>query len=106
MAYHSIVCVKQVPDTETRIRIAEGGTEIDPSGVKYILSPYDEIALEAALQTREGMGAGTVAVVSLGDASTAETLRSPSRASRWVRARAALSSSMLTATAWAAESNV
>jgi electron transfer flavoprotein beta subunit len=71
-----IVCIKRVPDTETRIRIAEGGTEIDPSGVKYILSPYDEIALEAALQTRDGIGSGSVTVVSLGDPATAETLRS------------------------------
>ncbi len=71
-----IVCVKRVPDTETRIRLNDGGSEIDSTGVKYILSPYDEIALEAALQTREGSGEGEVAVVSLGGPDTAETLRS------------------------------
>jgi electron transfer flavoprotein beta subunit len=71
-----IVCIKRVPDTETRIRIADGGSDIDPTGVKYILSPYDEIALEAALQTRDGVGEGQVTVLSLGDSATQETLRS------------------------------
>jgi len=71
-----IVCVKRVPDTETRIRIGDGGSDIDPTGVKYILSPYDEIALEAALQTREAAGDGEVVVLTLGDDSAGETLRS------------------------------
>lgn len=70
-----IVCVKRVPDTETRIRIGEGGTAIDPTGVKYILSPYDEYAVEAALRTKEGAGAGEVTLVSLGDEATQESLR-------------------------------
>ena len=67
------VCVKRVPDTETRIRI--DGTGIDPTGVKFIVSPYDEFAIEAALRTREAAGAGTVALLSLGDASSQESLR-------------------------------
>jgi electron transfer flavoprotein beta subunit len=53
-----IVCVKRVPDTESRIRIGEGGA-IDPTGVKFIISPYDEYAVEAALRTKEGAGAGS-----------------------------------------------
>lgn len=71
-----IVCVKRVPDTETRIRVGDDGTSIDPSGVKYILSPYDEFALEGALRTVEAIGEGEVVAVTLGDASSAETLRS------------------------------
>ena len=55
-----IVCVKRVPDTETRIRIGESGTTIDPSGVKFIISPYDEFAVEAALRMKEAAGAGEV----------------------------------------------
>jgi electron transfer flavoprotein beta subunit len=70
-----IVCVKRVPDTETRIRISEDGTDIDPSGVKYIISPYDEFAVEAALRTVEGAGDGEVTLVSLGSADAQETLR-------------------------------
>jgi len=71
-----VVCVKRVPDTETRIRIGPDGRSIDPSGVKYVLSPYDEFALEAALRTREAAGEGEVVALSLGDASSGESLRS------------------------------
>lgn len=71
-----VVCVKRVPDTETRVRVGPDGTAIDPSGVKFILSPYDEFAVEAALRLREGRGDGEVVAVSLGDDSSQETLRS------------------------------
>lgn len=71
-----LVCAKRVPDTETRIRIAEGGAEIDRSGVKHILGPYDEFALEAALQIVEGAGKGKVAVLTFGGEDAKETLRS------------------------------
>ncbi|GMV08096.1 MAG: electron transfer flavoprotein subunit beta [Gemmatimonadota bacterium] len=70
-----IVCVKRVPDTETRIRIGEGGAAIDPAGVKFIVSPYDEFAIEAGLRTKEAAGAGEVTLVTLGDDSAQETLR-------------------------------
>jgi len=70
-----IVCVKRVPDTETRIRIDEAGTAVDPAGVKFIMSPYDEYAVEAALRTKEATGAGEVGLLSFGDDSVQETLR-------------------------------
>jgi electron transfer flavoprotein beta subunit len=71
----SIVCVKRVPDTETRIRIAGDQSSVDPSGVKFILNPYDEFALEAALRQKESAGAGEVLAMSVGGAESAETLR-------------------------------
>ncbi len=71
----SIVCIKRVPDTEARIRIAGDGSSIDPSGVKFVLNPYDEFAVEAALKHREAAGQGDVTVISVGDAASAETLR-------------------------------
>jgi electron transfer flavoprotein beta subunit len=71
----SIVCVKRVPDTETRIRIAGDGVSIDRSGVKFVLNPYDEFAVEAALKQKEGAGSGEVAVLTVGAADSAETLR-------------------------------
>ena len=69
------VCVKRVPDTETRIRISEGGGDIERDGVKYVMSPYDEFAVEAALQLVEGAGAGEVALLSFGPEGAKETLR-------------------------------
>lgn len=69
------VCVKRVPDTATRIQIGADGRSIDPGGVKYVLNPYDEFAVEAALRTRETAGAGEVVVVTVGDEAARETLR-------------------------------
>lgn len=71
-----VVCVKRVPDTETRIRIAESGDAIAESGVKFIMSPYDEFAVEGALRTKEAAGEGQVALLTLGDTAAAEILRS------------------------------
>ena len=70
-----IVCIKRVPDTEARIRIDEAGTDIDASGVKFIVSPYDEFAIEAGLRVTEGAGEGEVTLLTVGDASAQETLR-------------------------------
>ncbi len=41
-----LVCLKQVPDTETKIKVAADGKSLDPADVKWITSPYDEYALE------------------------------------------------------------
>lgn len=71
-----IVCIKRVPETEARIRIADGGAGIDPAGLKYIVSPYDEYALEAALRLKEAAGQGEVAALTLGEPAAAEQLRS------------------------------
>ena len=71
-----IVCIKRVPDTESRIRIADDGVSIDPAGVKYIISPYDEFALEMALRLKEAKGEGEIVVASVGDAASGEQLRS------------------------------
>jgi len=68
--------VKRVPDTGTRIRIAAGGGDIERDGVKYVLGPYDEFAVEAALQLVEGAGAGEVTLLSFGPEATKESLRS------------------------------
>ena len=38
------VLVKQVPDTESKIRISGDGTGIEEEAIKWIVSPYDEIA--------------------------------------------------------------
>jgi electron transfer flavoprotein beta subunit len=72
---NSLVAIAYVPDTETRIQIGADGKSIDESSVKWIVSPYDEFALEEALKTREAKGAGTVTVVSVGPERTKTGLR-------------------------------
>lgn len=72
----TVVCIKRVPDTETRIKIADDRVAIDSAGVKYVISPYDEFAIEAALRLREATGGGEVSALTLGEAAAAEQLRS------------------------------
>ena len=70
-----VVCIKQVADTETRVKVAGDGKSLDPAGVTWILNPYDEFAIEQALAIREKQGAGEVVVASLGGAGIQTTLR-------------------------------
>ncbi len=70
-----VVCIKRVPATDTRIKVGADGTSIDETQVESIISPYDEFAVEAALQLKEAAGAGEVTVVSLGPAETTKELR-------------------------------
>ena len=60
-----VVCVKQVPDTETRVRIAPEGNAIVEGDVNWIVSPYDEFAIEEALRIKEAKG-GEVVLVTVG----------------------------------------
>ena len=69
------VCIKRVPDSETRVKIASTGKSLDEAGVKFVLNPYDEFAVEEALQRKEKAGAGEVAVFCLGPAAAQETIR-------------------------------
>ena len=50
------VCLKQVPSTDTRIKIAADGKHIDPAGVTFVSNPYDEFALEEAIRIKEARG--------------------------------------------------
>ncbi len=60
-----VVCLKRVPDSAAKIKVAADGKSIETSGVDHVISPYDEIALERALQLREEHG-GEVTVLCLG----------------------------------------
>jgi electron transfer flavoprotein beta subunit len=69
------VCIKRVPDSETRVKIAADGKSLDEAGVKFVLNPYDEFAVEEALRRKEKAGSGEVAVICLGPAAAQETIR-------------------------------
>jgi len=66
------VIMKQTFDTEEKIRIENG--RVSEDGVKFIINPYDEYAVEEAIRQKEQHG-GTVTVVSVGPERTAEALR-------------------------------
>ncbi|MCX5818917.1 MAG: electron transfer flavoprotein subunit beta/FixA family protein [Deltaproteobacteria bacterium] len=67
------VCVKHVPDTAANIRPL-GGTDFDET-IKFIMNPYDEYALEQALQIRKSGSGAKVIAVTVGKAAAASTLR-------------------------------
>jgi len=71
-----VVCIKQVPDTATQVKIAAGGKAIETAGITWIVSPYDEFAVEEALRIKEKRGQGEVVVVTLGPDRAKEALRS------------------------------
>lgn len=69
------VCVKQVPDTETKIQPNGDGTFIETSSIKWIMNPYDEFAVEQALQMKAANAGSTVTVVRAGAVHDTEALR-------------------------------
>ena len=69
-----VACVKQVPDTETLIKVKPDGSGIDETGIKWVMNPYDEYGVEEALKLKEKFG-GDVTIVSLGPARALETVR-------------------------------
>jgi electron transfer flavoprotein beta subunit len=67
------VCVKHVPDTAANIKIV-GENGFDDTGCKFIVNPYDEYAVEQAVQLVE-KGGGEVVIVTVGKAAAAGTIR-------------------------------
>jgi electron transfer flavoprotein beta subunit len=67
-----VVCVKPVPDAETRLRVAPDGTTLDIEAVKFVLTGYDESAVEQALLLKEATPGSKVHVVSAGPPPRAE----------------------------------
>lgn len=69
------VCVKQVPDTETKVTPNADGTFIETSAIKWIMNPYDEFAVEQALLIKQANPAANVTVVRVGSSKDTEALR-------------------------------
>ena len=71
----TLVTVKRVPDPETTIRVKPDGSGIVTENVKYVINPFDEIAIEEALRIKEKLGGGEVILVSIGAKVVSEQLR-------------------------------
>ena len=70
------VCIKQVPDTETKIKVLPDQSGIDTAGIKWVMNPYDEHAVEEAVKFREKNAGAQVYVVTCGPkARASECLR-------------------------------
>jgi len=66
--------LKQVPATDTQVRIADNGISIKTEGIKWVINPYDEFAVEEALRIKQIHG-GTVTVVTVGSDRAQEAIR-------------------------------
>ncbi len=69
-----LVALKQVPDTETKIKINPDGMALDLADVKWVTSPYDEYAIEEAMRLKETQGA-IVSVIAVGNDRVKDVLR-------------------------------
>jgi electron transfer flavoprotein beta subunit len=97
-----VVCVKPVPEPETRLRVAADGRTVDGEGVKFVLAGYDESAVEQALLLKEAVPGSAVHVVSCGPAPRTEEVLRASIAlgcdkATWVEAPPAVASDPLRA---------
>jgi len=70
-----LVAVKQVPDTATQVKISSDPKAIDTAGITWIVSPYDEFAIEEALRLKEKKG-GEVVLLTVGPERAQSALRS------------------------------
>jgi electron transfer flavoprotein beta subunit len=70
-----VVLCKQVPDTETKIKLLGDSSGIDQEGIKWVLNVYDEYAVEEALKIKEAGKAAKVTVVAIGPKRAEESLR-------------------------------
>lgn len=60
-----VVCMKQVPDSETRVKIGADGRSVDLGAANFVINPHDEFAIEEAIRLKEKFG-GEVTVLTLG----------------------------------------
>ncbi len=70
-----LVTVKRVPDPETTIRVKPDGSGIVTDNIKYVINPFDEIAIEEALRIKEKLGGSEVVLASIGTKVVTEQLR-------------------------------
>ncbi len=69
-----VACIKQVPNTDSTIRLKPDGSGIVETGIEWVMNPYDEFGVEEALRMKEKFG-GEVTIVSLGPARAMTAIR-------------------------------
>ena len=70
-----LVTVKRVPDPETQLKITAEGTGFSTDNIKWVVNPFDEIAVEEALRLKEKNAGSEVVLVSIGAKAAQEQLR-------------------------------
>ncbi len=72
-----LVCISNVPDTTTKIKLTADKTAIDLANVQWIINPWDELALTRALELKEASAGKItkVSVISVGSQGAEPTIR-------------------------------
>ena len=70
-----LVCLKQVPDSTVKVKVGGDGKSIGTEGVTWSISPYDEYAIELALERKDADATTVVSVVTVGPARARDALR-------------------------------
>jgi electron transfer flavoprotein beta subunit len=70
-----LVTVKRVEDYEVKIKVKPDGSGIVTDQMKYVVNPFDEIAVEEALRVRDAAGSGEVVAATIGVADAQQQLR-------------------------------
>jgi electron transfer flavoprotein beta subunit len=70
-----LVCITHVPDTTSKINFKDNNTKFDPTGVQFIIGPYDDYSLARAIEIKESTPGTTVTVLNVGLAETEPTIR-------------------------------
>ena len=70
-----LATVKRVPDPETSIKVKPDGSGIVTDNIKWVINPFDEIAIEEALRIKEKVAGSEVVLASIGAKVAQEQLR-------------------------------
>lgn len=70
-----LATVKRVPDPETSIKVKPDGSGIVADNIKWVVNPFDEIAVEESLRIKEKVAGSEVVLVSVGSKVVQEQLR-------------------------------
>jgi len=70
-----LILMKAVADSEATIKPAADGKSVALEGISWVIGPYDEYAIEEALQQRDAAGSGEVVAVSFGGDDVPKVLR-------------------------------
>ena len=70
-----LVCIKQVPDMESKFKVAADGVWYDTADLAWRMNEYDEYAVEQAVQLKEQVGDADITVLSIGSDKVKETMK-------------------------------
>lgn len=70
-----LVCIKQVPDMESKFKVAADGRWYDTADLAWRMNEYDEFAVEQAVLVKEQVGDADITVLSIGPDKVKETIK-------------------------------